>query len=232
MAAIILHTDFVPSEHMQFSPMQKTPKGQKIVYINNPKNKGKVRLQTPTMRAPFGLSRFDDQTTGNASFSLDISFNGRDQNPKLDKFLQTCKDLDQYMLEMAHARSQEWFGKDMSMNILREFYRPIVREPSNPKYEPTIRLKMTPYSEIYDENKTRVEQDTLVKGCTLKAIVEPSFWLVNKSFGISLRVVQLAVVSRPSGISGFAFAEEEDESIPIKEEPGEGDSMAMAFMET
>lgn len=210
--AIILHSDLIPAEHMQFSPMQKTPKGQKVVYINNPMTKTKVRIQTPTMRAPFGLSRFDDANTGNASFSLDLSFNGRDQNPKLDKFLVTCRALDEYVLDMAHQRSKEWFGKEMSKEILKEFHRPLVRDPSDPKYEPTIRLKVTPYSEIYDEEKKRVEMDALSKGSTTKAIIEPSFWMINKSFGISLRIIQVAIMSRPSGISGFAFAEDDDES--------------------
>jgi len=212
MSAIILHSDLIPNEHLSFSPMQKTSKGQKVVYVNNPKSKARVRIQTPIMRAPFGLSRFDDTNTGNASFSLDLSFNGRDTNPKLDKFLQTCRALDEYVLDVAEERSEEWFGKKMSRDILREFHRPVVRDASDPsKYEPTVRLKVTNYSEVYDESRSRVEMDSLVKGCTARGIIEPSFWMIGKSFGLSLRIIQVAIVSRPSDIAGFAFAEDGDE---------------------
>lgn len=227
-AAIILHSDLIPSEHMHFSPMQKTPKGQKVVYINNPKSKARVRVQTPVMRAPFGLSRFDDANTGNASYSLDLSFNGRDQNEKLAKFAETCKALDEYVLNIAEERSEEWFGKKMSREILREFHRPVVREASDPsKYEPTIRLKVTPYSEVYDESRSRVEMDALSKGCTARAIIEPSFWMIGKSFGVSLRIIQVAIVTRPSDIAGFAFAEDGDEGA----EAGGAGVDGMAFLD-
>ena len=207
---IILHSDFAPREQMTFSSMVKTAKGQKLVYINTPQ-KQKVRVQTPAMRAIFGLSRFDDTNTGNSSFSLDLSFNGRSENPKLDKFLTTLRDMDAYLLDLAHERSSEWFGKEMSKEILAEFHKPCVRDASDPKYEPTVRLKLTPYSEIYDESRQKVDMDQIVKGSVVRAIIEPAFWTVNKSFGISLRVLQLEIISRPSGVSGFAFAADDDD---------------------
>ena len=66
-----------------------------------------------------------------------------------------------------------------------------MRDPSDPKYESTVRLKLTPYSEIYDETHQKVDQEQIAKGSVVRAIVEPSFWIVNKSFGVSLRVLQL-----------------------------------------
>jgi len=208
-AAIILHSRFDPASQMIFSPMQKTAKGSKIVYINTPQ-KQKVRIQTPPMKAIFGLSRFDDANTGTASYSLDLSFNGRDENPKLDHFLTRLREMDEHLLDVAHKRSTEWFGKEMSKEILSEFHRPSIRDPSDPKYQPTVRLKVTNYSEVYDESHDKTDMEQIVKGSTVRAIVEPSFWLVNKSFGISLRILQLEILSRPSGVNGFAFEEDED----------------------
>jgi hypothetical protein len=211
-SAIILHSKFDPANQMLFSPLQKSSKGQKIVYINQA-NKQKVRVQTPPMRAIFGLSRFDDANTGASSFSLDLSFNGREENPKLDFFLTKLREMDQHLLTVAQERSTEWFGKEMSKEILSEFHRPSVRDPSDPKYQPTVRLKVTGYSEIYDEEHERVDMDQITKGALVRAIVEPSFWIVNKSFGISLRILQLEIISRPAGVNGFAFQEEEDETM-------------------
>ncbi len=218
--SIILHSNFAPREQMKFSPMVKTAKGQKIVYINTP-TKQKVRVQTPQMRAIFGLSRYDDSNTGSCSFSLDLSFNGRNENPKLDNFLTKLREVDEYLLDIAHERSVEYFGKEMSREILSEFHRPCVRDPSDPKYESTVRLKLTPYSEIFDETHQKVDMDQIAKGSVVRAIVEPSFWLVNKSFGISLRVLQLEIISRPSGVSGFAFEDDDDATdVPVGQPDG------------
>ena len=53
--------------------------------------------------------------------------------------------------------------------------------------------------------------EQIVKGSVVRAIIEPTFWTVNKSFGVSLRVLQLEIISRPSGVSGFAFAADDDD---------------------
>lgn len=206
-AAIILHSEFAPKDDVKFSPVQKTAKGSKVVYVNG-RHGGKVRLQTPVMSAPFGVSKFDDTSTGNSSYSLDLSFRDMDAEPKIMAFHDTCRQFDEHILDTAVTNSKEWLGKDMSRDIVKEFYRSLVRDPSNDKYKPTIRLKISPYSEFYDENHNRVDHDYVTKGSMVRCIVEVSTWFVNKSFGVSLRILQGQVVSRPVGISGFAFADD------------------------
>lgn len=207
-AAIILHSEFAPRDDVKFSNVIKTAKGSKIVYANG-RNGGKVRLQTPIMSAPFGVSKFDDTATGNSSYSLDLSFRDMDQDPKLASFLEVCRDFDEHVLDVAVANSKDWLGKDMSRDIVKEFYRSIVRDPTIDKYKPTIRLKISPYTEFYDENHNRVDLEYVTKSSQVRCIVEVSTWFVNKSFGVSLRILQAQVVSRPVGISGFAFTEDE-----------------------
>lgn len=224
-AAIILHSEFAPKDDVKFSPMQKTAKGSKIVYANG-RHGGKVRIQTPVMGAPFGVSKFDDTATGNSSYSLDLSFREVDTDPKIAKFLETCRDFDNYVLDVAVKNSKDWLGKDMSREIVQEFYRSMVRDPSNDKYKPTIRLKISPYTEFYDENHSRVDLDYVTKGSQVRCIVEVNTWFVNKSFGVSLRILQAQVVSRPVGISGFAFADDGSGST----EHGD-DSGAQAFID-
>jgi hypothetical protein len=209
-AAIILHSEFSPKDDVKFSPVQKTSKGSKVVYVNG-RHGGKVRLQTPVMSAPFGVSKFDDATTGNSSYSLDLSFRDLDTDPKIKAFLDTCRGFDEHVLNVAVEQSKSWLGKEMSSDIVKEFYRSIVRDPSNDKYKPTIRLKISPYSEFYDENHNRVDHDYITKGSMVRCIVEISTWFVNKSFGVTLRILQGQVVSRPVGITGFAFADDGDE---------------------
>lgn len=223
MAEITLHSAFNPSL-IQFAPVSKTSKGGKIVYLTY-NNASRLKLQTPVMSCPFGVSRFDDANNG-SSFSLDASFKGLDTNPKLASFLAKCREFDDFMMEAGTKHSKAWIGKESSKELVGEFYRKLVREANDPaKYAPTIRLKLTPATEIYDEHQNRVDMNSIVKGCTFRAIVEvTSVWFVNKSFGVSFRIAQVAIVSRPDGISGFAFkAEDEDEQ--------DDDGGASAFLE-
>lgn len=222
-AAIILHSEFAPRDDVKFSPVIKTAKGSKIVYANG-RHGGKVRIQTPVMNAPFGVSKFDDTTTGKSSYSLDLSFRDADTDPKIQSFLKTCRVFDDYVMDVAVQNSKEWLGKDMSRDIVKEFYRSIVRDPSSDKYKPTIRLKISPYTEFYDENHSRVDLDYITKSSDVRCIVEVSTWFVNKSFGISLRILQAQIVSRPVGISGFAFAADDHQGGDVTEE-------AHAFLE-
>ena len=209
MAEVTLHSAFNTSL-FNCSPVSKTSKGGKIVYLIY-NNTSRLKLQTPVMSAPFGVSRYDDANNG-SSFSLDASFKGLDTNAKLANFLVKCREFDEWMLDAATQHSKAWFGKEMGRELVTEFYRKLVREPNDPKYAPTIRLKLTPNTEIYDEHQNRVDMNYLVKGCTFRAIVEPgSVWFVGKNFGVSFRIVQVAVISRPDGIAGFAFKTEEDE---------------------
>jgi len=227
MAGIILHSEFQPKADILFSRVQKNAKGSKVVYVNTSKGE-KVRLQTPVMPAPFGVSKFDDASTGNSSYSLDLSFRDMDTDPKINAFLDTCRAFDEHVLDVGVRESREWLGKEMSKEIVQEFYRSIVRDPSNDKYKPTIRLKISPYTEFYDEQHNRVDMEYVTKSSQIRCIVEVNTWFVNKSFGISLRILQCQVVSRPVGISGFAFT---DDGCTEETIPGEETSNGQAFVE-
>ena len=207
MAEITLHSAFNPSL-ISFAPVSKTSKGGKIIYLSC--NNNRLKLQTPVMASPFGVSRFDDANNG-ASFSLDASFRGMETDTKLATFLGKCREFDDFMMDSATANSKAWFGKEMSRELVVELYRKLVRDPADPKYSPTIRLKLTPNTEYYDEHQNRVDMSYITKGTTFRSIVEiSSVWFVGKNFGVSFRIMQLAVVSRPDGISGFAFKAEDD----------------------
>ena len=210
---ILLHSDINIAKHVGLSQVQKTPKGGKIVYINNPTNgNSRLRIQIPVMTATFGISRFDD-SNGASSFSLDLSFKGYETNDKLAGFLNTLKQFDDMIVDAAQKNAQEWFGRDMSTELVREFYKPLVRDSSQGKYAPMIRLKLSPYSEIFDVDQNRVTDfEYITKGSTCRAIVDvSSIWFINKQFGVSLRVLQAAVVSKPATINGFAFQDDDDQ---------------------
>lgn len=203
---ITMFNEFEPTA-IQFSPLAKTSKGGKIVYLSCPPN-DRIKIQTPVMSAPFGVSSFDDNGAGIPSYSLDASFKGHDTDERIKTFLTKCRQLDEFVLETAVQRSREWFGKQMSRDVVSEFLRKQVREASDPtKYAPTTRFKITPASEFFDEHRQEVDMKYLCKGMTFRCIVElASVWFINKNFGLTWRLVQLGVVSRPdSALTGYAF---------------------------
>lgn len=209
-AAITLHSAFDPLS-VKFSQITKTSKGGKIVYLNL-SNAQKITLQTPIMSSPFGISTYDDASDGKRTYSLDASFKGYETNPKLDGFLKKCRAFDDTLIETAAANSRAWFGNEMSKEMTSVLFRRSIREGSDPKYAPTLRLKITPNTEYYDENQNRVGMEYITKGTSFRAIVElSSVFFVNKQFGVTWRIVQLAVTSRPDRLTGFAFQGEDDD---------------------
>lgn len=215
-SAITMHSAFDPAT-VKFSSIAKTSKGGKIVYLNFP-NAQRIVLQTPPMSAPFGISSYDDASDGKRSYSLDASFKGCDTNAKLECFLSKCRAFDDIIIDTATENAKAWFGKDMSREMTAMLFRKSVRDPADPKYAPTLRLKITPNTEYYDEHQNRVDMDYILKGTSFRAIVElSSVFFVSKQFGVTWRIVQLAVQSRPDRLSGFAFqGDEEDESVAMQ----------------
>ena len=65
---------------------------------------------------------------------------------------------------------------------------------------------------VYDEGRQSVSPDYIIKGSTVKMILElGNVWFVGKaSFGVTWRVLQVAVLSRPQ-LEGYAFCEDDDE---------------------
>jgi hypothetical protein len=211
---ITIHSKFAP-ETVVFGDLGKTSKGGKIVFLSFPGNK-RIKVQTPEMSAPFGVSSFADATSGTSSYSLDASFRGFDTDTKqgrfLAAFLDKVKSFDDVVLDKATANSKAWLGKAMDKTLTAEFYRTSVRYPADPKYAPTLRLKLSPQTEYYDEKGNQVAMDYITKGCTFRAIVEiSSVYFVGKNFGVSWRISQVAAVTRPDKLAGFAFQAEDDE---------------------
>lgn len=211
MDAITLHSNF-DAASLVFSPVAKTSKGSKIVYISGPNN-ARLKIQTPVLSAPFGISSFDDVSSGGKSYSLDASFKGYDSNAKIGGFLEKCRGFDERLLQEGTANSKSWLGKAMGPELVAEFMRRCIREANDPaKYAPTMRLKITPTTEFFDEHHNPCAMDYVTKGTSFRAIIEvSSVYFVNKNFGVSFRIAQLAVVNRPDRLNGFAFQGEDDE---------------------
>lgn len=210
---VLLTSDFHPRE-LQIAPaVEKNKRGGKVVYISGPNN-ARILLQTPTMSLPFGITPYD--VNGEIqSYSIDLSFRGIENDPKLQDFLDKVRELDEFLIDTATENSEAWFGKKQSREMVAEFYRRLVND-KNPEYPPFVKMKVSagmngePNAQFYDEKKERVGIDYLSKGASVKVICEiSSIWFVNKTFGASFRVSQAAVMNKPNRLQEYAFQDEE-----------------------
>lgn len=230
-SSIVLHSQFDPTRFI-FGPVEKTKLGGKIIELSYPGVR-RLQLQTPTVALPFGLNKpFADGDI--QSFSVDLSFRGHENSPAIEAFMSKMRQLDDVILKAAVANSQEWFGKQKSEEIVREFFRPLVREAKDPQYAPTMKVKIpnyngTPSTRFFDENKEPGEMSILVKGARAKFLLEvTSVWFVNNNFGISWRMRQAMVVSRPDmGLEPAFVADCNDdaENVPMADAAFLNDAM-------
>ena len=226
MSAKIVQPKNLDISEITFDAVKKTQMGGNIVYF---KHEGSPRLvlQTPVLHAPFGLSTYTDDKTGVTKYSLDVSFRGMDEDPKVQQFFEKMQALDAYTMETAVSNSKEWFGKKQSKEVIENFYRPLVKPSKDPtKYAPTMKMKIQTKRNgdidltAFDSEQNELNiTDALSPGCKVKAIIEASsVWFVNKTmFGITWKLVQLQVMPSDK-ISGFSFQEDDEEEYEEEEE--------------
>ena len=204
------HTNFQAS-NVNFSEMKKNKMGGKVVYLSNEGRK-KLLVQFPKLRAPFGMSEFVDQNTGRSSYSIDVSFDGNDD-------LQTrFRGLDAEIVKLIAKNSKAWLGKVHTETVIRDvLYKPIVKEPSDPKYSPTLKFKILTNDknefipEAYNNKRQEVKISSLEKGQSLKAIAHLSqIWIIDNKCGVTMRLEQ-AFLAPTEKLKGFAFQDDDED---------------------
>jgi hypothetical protein len=184
-------------------------RGNKTVYLSG-SNKGKLNIQFPWMRAPFGLSSFTDAATGRTSYSLDLSFDK--DNEELMMCQQKLEELDDLVVKTVEANSKEWLGKTFKAAVLKEaLYKPLIR-PGKEDYPSTIKMKVMVdqktdkfIPEAYNMRQEQVEMSALEKGMKVITIAEiASIWFIDNKFGVTVRLQQ-CLMEPPKKLPKFAF---------------------------
>lgn len=210
------------------TPRNNKNNAGKSVYVNNV-NKLPLRIQTPKMTIPFGISKWD--ASGPVRYNLDLSFNNLDETV-YDNF----KEFQEKFVGFATDHSAEFFKKQMQHEVVQAFYTSAIRpnpfeDNAESKYAPTIRCKLDKNedgefrTEVWDGNnlvngeyqKIKLTEDNyeevLPKGCQVQVILSCSGWVVNGKFGLMFRAEQIKVFNSNNKLNGFAFDEDnEDET--------------------
>ena len=222
---VVLYTAFDP-QSLQFGPPDRNRNGGKFVPLTNPDgSKRRITIQTPALSMPFGVSAFREKPDAEIqSYSIDVSFRNADTDPKLADFLARMHALDATMIEASVAHSKAWFGKQKSKDTLEDNYRKLIKQHPEGKYPPVMKLKVPiqngqPGAMFFDESRQPVGIDYLSKGTTIKLILEMDrVWFVNNTFGVTWRVLQGAVVSRPSRMDTYSMLDDGDDDVGASDE--------------
>lgn len=223
----------VDVDAVEFSaPRQNKNNAGKTIYVNQAS--APLRIQTPKLHCPFGVSCWDEK--GNAGgpkkYHLELSFHNVEGIVQ-EKF----KSLEEQLLEYANENSVEIFGKKMSMDVIVEFFtsslkpNPFQEPDPDYKYATRVKCKLNVNDkgeflvDVYNGAKvngqvnhervpmTESNYDQVIpKGSEVRAIMSCSGWNVNKKFGLTWRIEQLQVFANSHKLNGFSFTADEEDS--------------------
>uniref|UniRef100_A0A6C0KC92 Uncharacterized protein n=1 Tax=viral metagenome TaxID=1070528 RepID=A0A6C0KC92_9ZZZZ len=189
-----------------------------------------LQVQTPKMSQIFDLGE-PPQSTGDGipNYNLNLSFRGKEDDPKLEAFCSMMAALDEFNLKYATEHSKELFGKVTKREIIEEFHKPIVKYSTKltkegGQYPPTMKVKLRfrdnrPDFEVYDKDKKEVAVVTeggevslemFQQGTKMINLLEyGGIWIVGKSFGATWKVVQSRIYSEDT-FKGCAIVDSDD----------------------
>jgi hypothetical protein len=135
------------------------------------------------------------------------------------------------MIDQGVKNSKQWFKSDLSRDVIKAFYTPMVRlakdKEGNPKpYPPTIKLSLRQKRDsqefdvqCYDDKRNQYKgiplEELLVKGAQTTCLIQcTGVWFAGSKFGLSWKLVQALVTSLPQSSRSFTFVDEGDLGKP------------------
>jgi hypothetical protein len=216
MSSVVYPSTF-DTKRITISALRSLQSGAKSAYLNY----GGERLvmqSAVSMSVPFGLNCADK--FGPPTYSVELSFRGHEQRPEIKQFMETMNALDEFMLNEGVKNSKLWFKADLSRDVVKAFYTPLVKYSKDKdgnvlSYPPNLKLKLPKNNDefeakFYDVNGTPYKgvpvQDLLVKGVQVTAIMEcTGVWFAGSKYGLTWKAKQIAVHKLPERIGDFAF---------------------------
>jgi len=202
--------------------------GGKQAYMNY--DGGMFVFQTPNCRLPYGMSAFDK--AGPVKYSAELSLQGHDEaGSKMSQFYDALTRLDDFMIEQGVKNSKQWFKADLSRDVIKAFYSPMIRIPldkdgNRKPYPPTIKTSLRQKRdsqafdvECYDDKKQVYRgiplEELLVKGAQVTCLIQcTGVWFAGSKYGLSWKLVQALITSLPQSARGLSFVDDGAETSP------------------
>ena len=219
---------------LEYSDMRPFGDHAKVIYVSHKQEP--VIIQTPLMKCPYGLGRFDDGEK--TKYSLDLSLGG--DNKSVNSLKTLLESIDDKVLNDSTTNSLAWFKKkNQSRDVSQALFSSSVKvatengEPTD-KYPPTFKIKVPSYKDefnkvlCYDDSKQSIESDLrnlIPKGQNVRCIVRlAGVWFAGGKFGLTWDLLQVKLTPRAQ-IKEYAFQDEsEDEDEDNVENEDNGDS--------
>lgn len=198
-------------------PKQNTHRGFGIKLQVQDAKSGVVDLyhQTPVLRMPFAIG--DMQGDYGVKYEATFSFPGYIHDADAEKGTTFPGDeemqnyhtfltkWDEFNLKLATSRTQEWFKKKYTKEVIQELYKYQLKESSDPtKYSPLFRTKV-PFKydkftcKFFDSKGNKLNDDCIQKGTKVVALIKTnSMWFAGKGFGVTHQVEQFMVMEEES----------------------------------
>ena len=214
MSQHIIKSENFSADTIEFSKVRKNKRGGKQLFVSS--SGRRFYLQLPELRAPFGLSKFEDEKSGTISYSLDLSFDGYDEDGQVKNLYDLMRTIDGQILDHVQKNSKELLGKSYKKEVLEALYKPMVRQVENSEYAPTLKLKVGHRDgvfipEAYDNNKVKTDIANIEKGTRCKTLVEIAMiWFIDNKFGPSVRLAQTQITPQAK-LDGCAFLSDDED---------------------
>ena len=127
----------------EFGPVKILDNGGKTVNVSH--DGQSLKLETPSLKLPYGLNVFDKTPGAPVKYSVDLSLD--DSAAELKSFLEA---FDERMIDAGVENAQKWFKMpNASREVVKAFYTPLVKysrdAQGNPKpYPPTFKVNLRP----------------------------------------------------------------------------------------
>jgi len=160
----------------------------------------KVVVQTPALRAPFGVSDYQ----GKLSLSLACT-------PETE---ETLRALDQAVLQLVVENYPAWFNTSNAVD--ESWFLSNLKEDARGRYAPTWRLPIPMYGQkcqmdVFDASKDEIQVRDIAKGNSVIVIAElVGLWFVDKKFGIKWKPVQAMIARADADEPGLSFLDDDD----------------------
>lgn len=202
----ILHVDEFDINTLTFSDVQFNAKGRQFVAINV--NGRPLRLQTPTLRSPFGLKRFPSNS-GRDDLSIQFSFDNMEADEATKKMLQVLTSIESKILETAVEKKASWFPDNnlSGDSAIKAAFRSTLRPPKDPRFSPLWKVKLNAANENAKGPKEtqiflkddQVSMEELLPHAKVTSIVElRGLWFLPSAYGISWSMLQAKIDEVPA----------------------------------
>jgi len=195
-------------------------KGGKSINVISTQSNRSLYIATPLMMT-WGISDFIDSQTGEADgkYSISLNFPNNEYKEKATtEFLEKLQEFENQILDDAVKNSELWWGEEMSREICKHTFFPVLKYPkvkgttkTDYTKSPSIRAKVPFYQgkwgvELYDaqqniifpcEDPGQTPIDFVPKQSNIACVLQcGGIWIGGKGWGLTWKMVQGVVKPR------------------------------------